>query len=272
MERAKRILDCGPADFASMEGADLLRSIRRSEGRTVLCEVLWPAPSRVDGTTNPELAVAFGADLVLLNKFDGAGELRGLKERLGRPVGVNVEPSAAVASHRRASRENLKRLEASDFVVVTANPDAEVGLKQMAEATVLARDVLPGVPVFVGKMHGSGGRGLVEPEEVFRLAASSDAVLLPAPGTVPGSREAVVAELVGAAHEAGALAVATVGTSQEGADAETVRELALAAKRAGADVLHLGDADHGMAEPMNVLAASVAIRGRRHAYRRMALR
>ena len=43
--------------------------------------------------------------------------------------------------------------------------------------------------------------------------------------------------------------------------------------RAGADVLHLGDADYsGVAEPMNVLAASVAIRGRRHAYRRMALR
>lgn len=272
MEPSKRILDCGPADFASMDGADLLRSIRRSEGRTIICEVLWPAPPRVDGTTNPELAVAFGADLVLLNKFDGAGELLGLKERLGRPVGVNVEPSEAVPPHRRASRENLERLEALDFVVVTANPDAEVESERMAEAAALVREVLPGVPVFVGKMHGSGGRGLVGAEEVSRLAASSDAVLLPAPGTVPGSRESVVAELVEAAHEAGALAVATIGTSQEGADAETVRELALAAKRAGADVLHLGDADSGMAEPMNVLAASLAIRGRRHAYRRLALR
>ena len=273
MDPPKRILDCGPADFASMGGADLLLSIRRSEGRTVLCEVLWPAPPRVDGTTNPELAVAFGADLVLLNKFDAAEGLPGLKERLGRPVGVNVEPSEAVPTHRRASRENLERLEAVDFLVVTANPDAEVDLEQMAGAAALAREVLPGVPVFVGKMHGSGGRGLQSAGEVSRLAAASDAVLLPAPGTVPGSRESVVAELVGAAQGAGALAVATVGTSQEGADAETVRELALAAKRAGADVLHLGDADHsGMAEPMNVLAASIAIRGRRHAYRRMALR
>jgi hypothetical protein len=255
-----------------MGGADLLHSIRRSEGRTVLCEVLWPAPPRVDGTTNPELAVAFGADLVLLNKFDGPEDLPGLKERLGRPMGVNVEPSEAVPSHRRASHENLERLEAADFVV-TANPDAEVEVGRMAEAARLAREVLPGVPVFVGKMHGSGRRGLVGAEEVSQLATSSDAVLLPAPGTVPGSREPVVAELVGVAHEAGALVVATVGTSQEGADAETVRELALAAKRAGADVLHLGDADYsGMAEPMNVLAASVAIRGRRHAYRRMALR
>ena len=272
MEPPKRILDCGRADFASMDGADLLRSIRRSEGRTVLCEVLWPAPPLVDGTTNPELAVAFGADLVLLNKFDGAGDLPGLKERLGRPVGVNVEPSEAVPPLRRASRENLERLGDVDFVVVTANPDAEVGSERMADAAALVRDVLPGVPVFAGKMHGSGGRGLVGADEVSRLAASSDAVLVPAPGTVPGSRESVVAELVGAAHEAGALAVAAVGTSQEGADAETVRELALAAKRAGADVLHLGDADYsGIAEPMNVLAASVAIRGRRHAYRRMAL-
>jgi hypothetical protein len=272
LQPSKRILDCGPADFAAMDGADLIDSIRRSEGRTVLCEVLWPAPPRVDGTTNPDLAVAFGADLVLLNKFDGAEDLAELKSRIGRPVGVNVEPSNAVPSHRRASRENLKSLRAADFVVVTANPDAEVEVGQMVKAVALAREVLPGVPVFVGKMHGSGGRGLAAVGETSRLAAASDAVLLPAPGTVPGSRESVVAELVGAAHGAGALAVATVGTSQEGADAETVRELALAAKRAGADVLHLGDADQGMAEPMNVLAASIAIRGRRHAYRRMALR
>ena len=124
MQPSRRILDCGPADFAAMDGAGLIDSIRRSEGRTVLCEVLWPAPPLVDDTTNPDLAVAFGADLVLLNMFDGAGELPGLKERIGRPVGVNVEPSEAVPPHRRASRENLERLEAADFVVVTANPDA----------------------------------------------------------------------------------------------------------------------------------------------------
>ena len=82
-----------------------------------------------------------------------------------------------------------------------------------------------------------------------------------------------MAALADAAHDSGALVVATVGTSQEGADAETVRELALAAKRAGADVLHLGDAGvSGITDPMNVLAASIAIRGRRHAYRRMAMR
>jgi predicted extracellular nuclease len=43
-------------------------------------------------------------------------------------------------------------------------------------------------------------------------------------------------------------------------------------KRAGADVLHLGDMGaYGLTDPMNVMAASLAIRGRRHTYRRMAM-
>jgi hypothetical protein len=268
----KRILDCGPADFRQMDGGALLEAVRRSEGRTVLCEVLWPAPPLVDGVSNAGVVVAFGADLVLLNMFDGE-DLTYIKERLGRPVGVNVEPSGDVPPHRRASRENLRRLADAGFVVVTANPDAEVGVEEMLSAVALIRETLPGALVFAGKMHGSGGRGMVEEAEISRLADASDAVLIPAPGTVPGSREPVVAALADAARASGALVVATVGTSQEGADTETVRELALAAKRAGADVLHLGDAGvSGITEPMNILAASVAIRGRRHAYRRMAMR
>jgi hypothetical protein len=268
----KRILDCGPADFKQMDGGDLLEAIRRSEGRTILCEVLWPAPPLVDGVSNAGVAVAFGADLVLLNMFDGE-DLAGLKRSLGRPVGVNVEPSESVPDHRRASHENLRRLTDADFIVVTANPDAEVGVEEMLSAVALVRETLPAALVFAGKMHGSGGRGMVGEAEISRLAEASDAVLIPAPGTVPGSREPLVAELADAAHASGALVVATVGTSQEGADTETVRELALAAKRGGADVLHLGDAGvSGITDPMNVLAASIAIRGRRHAYRRMAMR
>lgn len=254
-----------------MDGPALLESVRLSEGRTVICEVLWPAPALVDGVSNAEVVVAFGADLVLLNKFDG-GDLASIKACLGRPVGVNVEPSENVPEHRRANRENLKRLADADFVVVTANPDAEVGTDRMLDAVALTREILPEALVFSGKMHGSGGRGMAEEREITELAGVSDAVLLPAPGTVPGSREALISKLADATRAAGALVVATVGTSQEGAEAETVRELALAAKRAGADVLHLGDAGlSGVADPENVLAASIALRGRRHTYRRMAM-
>lgn len=267
-----RILDCGPEEFRELDGAGLLEAIRSSEGRTLMSEILYPAPPLVDGVPNPAVAAAFGADLVLLNKFSGEnpGELG---SALGRPVGVNVEPSEAVEGHRRASAENLRRLRGADFVVVTANPDAGVGVEDLVSAAGIARREMPGTPVLCGKMHGSGGRAMPDPAEARRLAEASDGVLVPAPGTVPGSREESVAALVQAAHEAGALVICAVGTSQEGADPETVREISLSAKRAGADVLHLGDAGVcGMADPENLLAASLAVRGRRHTYRRMALR
>jgi hypothetical protein len=267
-----RILNCGPPEFRDMGGEELLEAIRSSEGRTVMAEILHPAPPLVDGVSNAALAVAFGADLLLLNKFDGDG-LGRVKASLGRPVGVNVEPSGEVEAHRRASRENLSRLREADFLVVTANPDARVDAGGLLDAVRTARESLPGTPVFCGRMHGSGGSGMPAASEVERLAEAADAVLVPAPGTVPGSRESEVAELVRVIRAQGALAVAAVGTSQEGADSETVREISLSAKRAGVDVVHLGDAGlGGVADPENLLAASLAIRGRRHTYRRMAMR
>jgi hypothetical protein len=188
-------------------------------------------------------------------------------------VGVNVEPSAEVEEHRRASRENLARLKHADFIVVTANPDARIETGELVSAVHTARQELPDTPLFCGKMHGSGGRGMPEAAETRRLAEAADAVLIPAPGTVPGSLEAAVAELARAVHEEGAMAVAAIGTSQEGADPETVRGISVSAKRAGADVIHLGDAGlSGMADPENLMSASLAIRGRRHTYRRMAMR
>ena len=62
-----------------------------------------------------------------------------------------------------------------------------------------------------------------------------------------------------------------IGTSQEGADVDTIRRIALMCKMAGADVHHIGDTGvPGMALPQNILAYSVAVRGERHTYHRMA--
>ncbi len=174
----KRILDCDAADFRMIESGELLEAIQLSEGRTLLCEVLWPATPLADSVSNAQLAVAFGADLVLLNMFSGDG-LAGLKSRLGSPVGVNVEPSENVPGHRRASRGNLKRLEDADFIVITANPDAKVDMEEVVSAVELARETIPGALVFAGRMHGSGGRGLMEPGEMARLASVVNAVLIP---------------------------------------------------------------------------------------------
>jgi hypothetical protein len=47
----KRILDCGSNDFRGMNSTELAESFGMSEGRTLLCEVLWPAPPLIDGVT-----------------------------------------------------------------------------------------------------------------------------------------------------------------------------------------------------------------------------
>ena len=72
--------------------------------------------------------------------------------------------------------------------------------------------------------------------------------------------------------QAGALTMTTIGTSQEGADVDTIRRIALMTKMTGTDIHHLGDCGlFGIALPENLVAYSIAIRGRRHTYRRMAM-
>ena len=89
--------------------------------------------------------------------------------------------------------------------------------------------------------------------------------------TVPGITTELIRELVTYAHSLGCLTITAIGTSQEGADVATIRQIALMAKMTGTDIHHLGDAGYGgMALPENIQAYSIAIRGIRHTYRRMA--
>ena len=68
------------------------------------------------------------------------------------------------------------------------------------------------------------------------------------------------------------LTITAIGTSQEGADVETIKQIALMCKMTGTDIHHIGDAGYpGMAVPENIMAYSVAIRGVRHTYHRMAV-
>ena len=80
-----------------------------------------------------------------------------------------------------------------------------------------------------------------------------------------------IRELVIYAHSLGALTITSIGTSQEGADTATIRQIALMCKMTGADIHHLGDTGYpGVAIPENIMAYSIAIRGVRHTYHRMA--
>ena len=102
--------------------------------------------------------------------------------------------------------------------------------------------------------------------------AGAEIILLPAPGTVPGITVEYARSLVTCVHKLGALTITAIGTSQEGADTDTIKRLALMCKMTGTDIHHLGDAGYaGMSLPENIMAYSVAVRGIRHTYHRMAI-
>ena len=159
---------------------------------------------------------------------------------------------------------------------MAGNPGTGASTRLIAQGVAeVAEAVGDQVIIIAGKMHGAGlGRADVISVEAIRAyaKAGADIIVVPAPGTVPGATLEYTKELVEAIHEAGPLAMTGMGTSQEGADVETIRQIALMSKMTGADVLHIGDAGFaGMAPPENITVFSTAIRGQRHTYRRMAL-
>ena len=249
-------------------------------------------------------AVEAGADIIMLNIFDvdhpvinGLPEvapedtIHEVKRLTGRMVAINLEPAAvrndgeksvwSLTEGRRATVENAKKAAdmGVDMIVLTGNPGVGVDNRAITKALAdLNEAVGDRVILTAGKMHASGilseaGEKILTKEdaETF-IEAGADVLLLPAPGTVPGFTMEHAAELIKTAHEKGVLAMTTIGTSQEGADEETIRQIALMCKMAGADIHHIGDSGYmGMALPENITAYSVAIRGKRHTYRRMAM-
>lgn len=254
--------------------------------------------------TNAEFVTSLGADIIMLNIFDvdhpvinGLPEvapedtIHEIKRLTGRMVAINLEPAAvrndgeksvwSLTEGRRATVENAKKAAnmGVDMIVLTGNPGVGVDNRAITKSLAdLNEAVGDRVILTAGKMHASGilseaGEKILTKEdaETF-IEAGADVLLLPAPGTVPGFTIEHAAELIKTAHEKGVLAMTTIGTSQEGADEETIRQIALMCKMAGADIHHIGDSGYmGMALPENITAYSVAIRGKRHTYRRMAM-
>ena len=303
----KRLLDTTAHELAGYGRRDVLASIRGSEGRVIAAEMIAPAMAAVYDVSNPELAASMGADLLILNLLDvrrpvvfavevpdPADVVREVKRLTGRLVAVNLEPvdprSALIndddfgpgeKSGRLATESNVAAAVALgiDAIVLTGNPGMGVTNASLARAVQATRAVAgDAVIIMAGKMHAAGsadevGSHIVDARSIEAfVAGGADVVLLPAPGTVPGVHEAQVRGWVEAAHQAGALTMTTIGTSQEGADVDTIRRLALMAKMTGTDIHHLGDCGlFGITLPENLLAYSITIRGRRHTYRRMAM-
>ena len=302
----KRILDCQASDFAEISREDLLAAIAGSEGRTIACETIGSIMPMLGDITNAEFAAAMGADILLLNVFDVQNPsikglpktepenvVRKLKALTGRPIGINLEPVEQVLSStdpeenmwamtggRKATLENAKK--AADMgvnlILLTGNPGIGVTNEAIEQTLRLYKQELGDRLILAaGKMHASGiltegAEQIITRADIAAFAAAgADIILLPAPGTVPGISMEYVRELIGYAHSLGCLTMTAIGTSQEGADIATIRQIALMCKMAGTDIHHLGDSGYGgMALPENIQAYSIAVRGIRHTYRRMA--
>ena len=302
----KRILDCQSSDFSAMSPRELLGAIAAGEGRTIACETIGSIMPMLGDITNAEFVAAMGADILLLNLFDVQNpQIRGLpktepdqvirklKALTGRPIGINLEPVKQVLSSedpeenmwaitggRKATMENARKAVdmGVDFILLTGNPGIGVTNEAIEQTLRCYKEAFGDrVILAAGKMHASGiltegAENIITRQDVAAFAAAgADIILLPAPGTVPGITMEYVRELVNYAHSLGCLTITAIGTSQEGADTATIRQIALMCKMTGTDIHHLGDAGYGgMALPENIQAYSIAVRGIRHTYRRMA--
>jgi hypothetical protein len=301
----KRYLDCNASELLSISKPDLLDALRGSEGRVVVSETIGAVQPLLQTITNAELAASQGADLLLLNMLDvdapvihgmpGGIEPENLIHELqrltGRVIGVNLEAVDpefrqeqgefwGLREGRVATARNAQKLVTmgAKFIVLTGNPGNGItnraitsNLKEIHSA------VGEQVILVAGKMHAAGvlaegGESILTRDDIAEFRESgADIILLPAPGTVPGITLEYARELIVHAHQLGAMTMTAIGTSQEGASVETIRHIALMCKMAGTDLHHIGDTGYvGMALPENIHAYSIAIRGVRHTYARMA--
>lgn len=301
---AKRILNCTASELASYTARELLEAIAGSEGRVLAGECIGITQPLLTDITNAEVVASMGADIVLLNMFDvkkpviqalpavePMETVREIKRLTGRMVGINLEPMEAgenenddtlwqMTEGRMATASNalLAAQMGVDMVLLTGNPGNGVSNRAIVDSLKAIRSAVGDRMILAaGKMHASGviteaAENIITKEDIRAFRdAGADVILMPAPGTVPGITMEYVRELVAFSHSLGALTITSIGTSQEGSDTATIRQIALMCKMAGTDIHHIGDSGYvGMALPENIMAYSVAIRGIRHTYRRMA--
>lgn len=299
----KRILDCKASDLAGYNAREMIEAIAASEGRVMMGECIGITQPLLTDITNAEVVASMGADILLLNMFDVQNPViqalpavekletvREIKRLTGRIVGINLEPVAdrmqdngelwRMTEGRRATVQNaaLAVEMGVDMILLTGNPGNGISNSAIVDSLREIKNAVGDkVILAAGKMHAAGilteaTQEIISKEDIREFReAGADVILLPAPGTVPGITMEYVRDLVGYAHKLGALTITAIGTSQEGSDKETIRQIALWCKMTGTDIHHIGDSGYvGMALPENIMAYSIAIRGIRHAYHRMA--
>lgn len=285
----KRFISSNASEILSMTAPELKQSIKASEGRVILSENVAFKESYIGDVTNAEIARSFGADLILLNGIDifqpfvaglDAKEdfVKELHRLVGRPIGINLEPvdsQAQMAGERliidegrQASLATIQRAEelGVDFICLTGNPGTGVTNQAIIDTIRVVKENFSGL-LIAGKMHASGVDEPVADLEAIAqfIEAGVDIVLAPAVGSVPGFDEQDLKQIVRLAHQKGALAMSAIGTSQESADEDIVKQMAIRNKICGVDIQHIGDSGYGCLAPVeNIFAMSKALRGQRH--------
>lgn len=298
----KRFLDCCFSDMEAMNKKELLESLEASEGRVLIAECSLCHDSLLPPISNAEISAAFGADILLLNMFDvnhpridgiqvadDSEVIRELKRLSGRLIGVNLEPVdpraetmgqiEAICEGRQASVDTALKAKALgiDFILLTGNPGTGVSNQTIIETLKKMKEAVgDDVVLMAGKMHAAGskseaGENIITKDTIRAFVeAGADVILIPAPGTVPGITLNYVKDMIAYAHSLDALTLTSIGTSQEGAEEATIRDIALMCKMCGTDLHHVGDAGFAPVVPESIMTYSIAIRGKRHTYARMA--
>lgn len=167
-----------------------------------------------------------------------------IKKYTGRFIGINLEPVPDDVDYpegMKANKDNFKRALdfGVDYIVLTGNPHTKVSIETIAKATEELASIAKGKMMIVsGKMHEAGA-GYTDSIKSVKLIADSgaDVIMFGAPGTIPGYDVGKVKELIGEAKSLGMLAKTAIGTAQEGAPIDTIKNIALMSKMAGTECI-----------------------------------
>ena len=178
----KRIFEIKNSEMEGVSKSTLSEIIRHSEGRTLCAETVISCPPLSGGVSNPELAAAFGADMITLNDFsirapfvfgyadEGAymddiqefaqhvqqriaanqrdeEYIRKMRRVVGRFLGCNLEPVPEHITYDAGKKLNATNLElvkryGLNYIVITANPNTGVKNEDILRGINIAREVL----------------------------------------------------------------------------------------------------------------------------------
>lgn len=319
---ARRLISSSRSEIMNMSAGELKASVLASEGRTVLCQN-YVGLSLCEGTTNPEIAQAFGADMIFLNGYSmdenvqqpgllveewdednktyktRQYRVKDMKKLINVPLGIYLEcgqgddaatstspEKSLVRSDRIASSENIEKAikEECDFIVLGGNPGTRTSYDVIVNATKRAKELIgERMLIFAGKWEdGVDEKVIGDPQvpmsvhEQFvkdLIDGGADVICLPMPGCRPGITVEDIRSLVTLVHtyRPGTLALNFLDCSVEGADDNSIRQCALWSKMTGADIHAIGDAGlSGMSSPEGIYTMSLALKGRRLTFRRVA--